>query len=68
MYLKKVNLLMLGLVLGLISCSVNHKTEQPLRLWYDQPANSTVADVKEGWVNDPEWLKALPVGRFAGQR
>jgi len=33
-----------------------------LKLWYNQPANSSVADVKEGWVNDSEWLKALPVG------
>jgi len=32
------------------------------RLWYNQPANSTVADIKDGWQSDPEWLKALPVG------
>jgi hypothetical protein len=25
------------------------------RLWYKQPANSIVADVKKGWENDPEW-------------
>ena len=31
-------------------------------LWYDQPAISTVADLNKGWVNDPERLKALPVG------
>jgi alpha-L-fucosidase 2 len=31
-------------------------------LWYNQPANSSIADVDEGWNNDPEWLKALPVG------
>ena len=33
-----------------------------LRLWYDKPANSSAAVEKSGWGNDPEWLKALPVG------
>lgn len=53
---------MLGLVLGIIPCTANLKPESSLRLWYAQPANSTVVDVKTGWENDPEWLKALPVG------
>ena len=62
MNLKRINFIMLGLLLGLFSCSTAPKTERPLRVWYNQPANSSVADVKEGWANDPEWLKALPVG------
>lgn len=33
-----------------------------LRLWYAGPANSTLEDDKNGWKNDAEWLKALPVG------
>lgn len=32
------------------------------RLWYDKPANSSAAVENSGWGNDPEWLKALPVG------
>ncbi|MBX2924212.1 MAG: glycoside hydrolase family 95 protein [Chitinophagaceae bacterium] len=37
------------------------------RLWYKQPANAAVKDVSEGWKNDPEWLRALPVGNgFTG--
>ena len=36
--------------------------EKNLRLWYDKPANSSAAVEKSGWGNDPEWLKALPVG------
>ncbi|GAB3024698.1 glycoside hydrolase family 95 protein [Niabella terrae] len=31
-------------------------------MWYDRPADATVADSKNGWQSDPEWLKALPVG------
>ena len=33
-----------------------------MKLWYGQPAKASVPDVKDGWQNDPEWLKALPVG------
>lgn len=32
------------------------------RLWYKAPANASVKDVDDGWKNDEEWLKALPVG------
>lgn len=34
----------------------------PYKLWYTQPANASVKDVDDGWKNDEEWLKALPVG------
>jgi alpha-L-fucosidase 2 len=43
-------------------CKTENQPDQSLKLWYDHPANSSVADLKEGWHNDPEWLKALPVG------
>lgn len=33
-----------------------------LRVWYTHPADATVADDKNGWKNDAEWLKAIPVG------
>jgi alpha-L-fucosidase 2 len=46
------------------SCSPGRtKISEPLlRLWYNEPANASAVDVKDGWKNDPEWLKALPVG------
>jgi len=48
-------------------CFRDNNSQKNLRLWYDKPASSTVADLKEGWRNDPEWLKALPVGNgFTG--
>jgi alpha-L-fucosidase 2 len=36
--------------------------EHPLRIWYSHPANGAAEDDKNGWNNDPEWLKAMPVG------
>lgn len=33
-----------------------------LKLWYNQPANASVPDDANGWKDDPEWLKALPLG------
>ena len=60
--MKSKNLLLIiGAALVLTSCTAP-TTKQTVRLWFNQPANSSVPDVKEGWVNDPEWLKALPVG------
>lgn len=38
------------------------QTENDLKLWYKQPANAQVPDDKNGWKDDPEWLKALPLG------
>jgi len=36
--------------------------EQLLKLWYDVPADASVKDSPDGWKDDPEWLKALPLG------
>ncbi len=33
-----------------------------LKLWYDKPADASIPDDKNGWRNDAEWLKALPLG------
>lgn len=52
------------IALSLFSCQ-NRNTETAtgkLRLWYNKPADSQAVDVKNGWENDPGWLKALPVG------
>lgn len=39
------------------------RTERtPLTLWYNTPANATVRDQPVGYKDDPEWLKALPLG------
>jgi alpha-L-fucosidase 2 len=38
------------------------KKDQNLKLWYVQPADASIPDGKNGWNNDTEWLKALPIG------
>jgi alpha-L-fucosidase 2 len=62
MIIKKIGFWVCVLVFALISCTTTPKPEFPLLLWYDHPADSSVPDVNDGWKNDPEWLKALPVG------
>ena len=49
--------------LFLLSCSTPQQ-EQPssLKLWYESPADATVADSPNGWLDDAEWLKGLPLG------
>ena len=42
-------------------CVTPH-TDQPLRLWYNEPANASVPDATAEYSTDEEWLKALPVG------
>lgn len=32
------------------------------KIWYRTPADASVKDNPDGWVNDQEWLRALPVG------
>ncbi len=47
------------------SCSLINLIGQdstPLKLWYDSPANSTIKDDISTYKDDPEWLKALPLG------
>lgn len=61
MKIKKLAIIVTVVLSGIVSCTNNPKQEL-LRLWYNQPANASVPDVDNGWANDPEWLKALPVG------
>lgn len=35
---------------------------QALKLWYKQPANAVAPDTQPAYKDDPEWLKALPLG------
>lgn len=59
----KLNLLIIFAFL--ITFGSGCKRDQPdrsVKLWYNQPADASIPDMKDGWRNDPEWLKALPVG------
>lgn len=56
---RAVVLILIGLGIG---CGGQAPGRAPVKLWYDRPADASVPDVKDGWRNDPEWLKALPVG------
>ncbi len=49
------------ILISFLTCD-NQKKHVPLRIWYDKPAGASVPDNPNGWQNDPEWLKALPVG------
>ncbi|MCW0483107.1 glycoside hydrolase family 95 protein [Gaoshiqia sediminis] len=42
--------------------ATNDIKQSNLKLWYNQPADASVADDPSGWKDDPEWLKALPLG------
>ncbi len=53
----------IGIVIILSSCQKQDTTiSSPLKLWYQQPAKSSVADDTSRWKDDSEWLKALPLG------
>lgn len=55
--------LIIGLLISLASCKKQDTTGiAPLKLWYQQPARASVVDDSDGWKDDPEWLKALPLG------
>lgn len=59
-------LFLIAVIICIYSCN-KHENSTTLKVWYDKPASSEIADVKEGWRNDAEWLKAFPVGNgFVG--
>lgn len=51
-----------ALIIASISCTDRQTKNSNLKLWYNQPAKASVADDPNGWKDDPEWLKALPLG------
>jgi len=53
---------LLFLVLLLFACNKEASKNEKLKLWYTQPANASVPDSPNGWMDDPEWLKSLPLG------
>ena len=59
MKIKQVLLICSFFIFSLTSTA---QTPKKLKLWYTQPADGYIVDEKNGWVNDPEWLKALPIG------
>lgn len=39
------------------------RTEEPSKIWYETPASARAQDAPyDAWTDDPEWLKALPLG------
>lgn len=59
-YLFALPAILMMLALG---CTLNEDTKQAnLKLWYDEPADASVKDSPSGWKDDPEWIKALPLG------
>ncbi len=45
-----------------VSCHKSQNSNKNLKLWYENPADASIPDDKNGWINDREWLKALPLG------
>jgi alpha-L-fucosidase 2 len=54
--------LLSSIFLIIFSLSVFAQQQVPLKIWYDRPADASVIDKTKGWENNPEWLKAHPVG------
>ena len=62
--LKQVPLFLALLLLVFSSCTnkIEKLKQSDLKLWYSQPANASERDSPNGWKDDAEWLKALPLG------
>jgi alpha-L-fucosidase 2 len=59
----KTKLLLISLLILLFGYGCNRKEEaRNLKLWYSSPANASIPDGSNGWKNDDEWLRALPIG------
>ena len=66
MKMNKINLYFKLVIVFIIACSCNSGTKENeqtnLKIWYNQPADVSMPDNPKGWKDDPEWLKALPLG------
>ena len=62
LFLNCMKNLLFFVLLMLLSCSKEKGGSDHLRLWYTQPADALVPDSPNGWHDDPEWLKSLPLG------
>ena len=57
--------ILVGLLIAIgisTACSEISQKKKSLRLWYKSPLNSTIKDDISTFRDDPEWLKALPLG------
>lgn len=58
---KSANIYTLLLLLLCASCAET-KQEEHVKLWYNKPADASLADSPDGWKDDTHWLSALPLG------
>jgi alpha-L-fucosidase 2 len=56
---------MFRLLLVFTLCFSTLHASKSIKLWYNQPASASVVDSPNGWKDDVEWLKALPLGNGA---
>jgi len=54
--------LLVSIIFMSFSFQFPDKDEAKLKLWYQTPADASVLDGENGWKDDKEWLKALPLG------
>lgn len=54
-----------GFFFVILSLSGCKKNITSMKLWYTQPAKADVPDSPNAWTDDPEWLKAFPLGNGA---
>ncbi|MEO6675565.1 MAG: glycoside hydrolase N-terminal domain-containing protein [Ginsengibacter sp.] len=54
--------IVLSLIFLLLIHSLQAQRGSRLKLWYTEPAHASVPDLPDQWKDDPEWLKALPLG------
>lgn len=60
---QKLKLIFPALLIFLVACaSQKNQSENQLRIWYDKPANALAEENPFIGRDDPEWLKALPLG------
>ena len=57
-----INFFPIFLFLIIASCSSVSHENGSIKLWYNHPADASIADHPNGWHDDPEWLKSLPLG------
>lgn len=50
------------IIVLLVFANTIYAQDNHTKLWYDHPTDASAKDTSDGWINDPEWLKALPVG------
>lgn len=46
----------------LAGCIPPAPKDNPMKLWYESPADARVTDNPREWTNNNSWLKALPIG------